>query len=234
MSVFNIVAAAGANNVFRTVSFVGSAQNEAPNGAAVTVDISSIDVQANDIIIVHHAVGEDNGDLTASMTLTDSGFTELTTGYGNDTYDVNHKIHYKTADGTETSVVSDNFGVASASVILQVMVFRNATTLTLISTDEGINSDDPVFTGATGLVYGNMVVCAAAVGHISGEGSADNFTSGGDLDEFITESENDTEDCTAGLGCKAITTETSFTPAQWTSNLQGAQSSYVATTMVLS
>lgn len=234
MSIFNTIAFAAANPGFSIVTFVGSAQAGNNNGASVTVDISSIDVQSGDIIIVHHTVGEDNGDQTSSMTLTDSGFASLTTGYGNDTYDVNHKIHYKTADGTETSVVSDAFPVASSSVILQVMVFRNASTLTLISTDLGTNSDDPVFTGATGLVYGNMVICAASTGHISGESASQEYTSGGDLDQFITDAENDAEDCTAGLGCKAILAQTSFTPAQWTMTGNGTASSYVASTMVLS
>lgn len=234
MSIFNTIAFAAANPAFNIVTFVGSAQAENNNGAAVTVDISSIDVQSGDTIIVHHTVGEDNGDQTSSMTLTDSGFASLTTGYGNDTYDVNHKIHYKTADGTETSVVSDSFPTSSSSIILQVMVFRNASTLTLISTDLGTNSDDPQFTGATGLLYGSMVVCAASTGHVSGESASQEYTSGGDLDGFITDASNDTEDCTAGLGYKAITSQTSFTPAQWTMTGGATNSSYVATTMVLS
>jgi hypothetical protein len=237
MSIFNMINASAGGIQPNIVKFVGSGQGTSANGGSVGIDITSFGIVSGDLILVHHAVGEDNGDQTSSMTLTNSGFNSLTTAYGNDTYDVNHKIHYKISEGTESnSILSAAFPTTTSSVVLQVMVFRSprTPTLTLVDTKITANTDDPVFQGAANLEYGNVVVCAACVGHILGEGTIRRFTSGGDLDQFITEDEGDTEDVTAGLGCKEITSETSFTPAQWTATLNTTSSASVATTLVIS
>jgi hypothetical protein len=51
--------------------FVGSNSNSVTNGESVTVDISAIDVQENDMILVGFFVGEDANQLsTMSMSST--------------------------------------------------------------------------------------------------------------------------------------------------------------------
>ena len=198
--------------------FVGSDSNIAPNGNSVTVDISAINVQENDMILVGFFVGED-ADRLSTMTMSSTGYTELTSRYVSDSYDINMKTFGKIADGTETSVITNGGIVTTASVAVIVSIFRNteatlptdlATGLIVQSGDA--NTDDIVWPEITGNQRNEILVYFGSTGHVSGTPL---YTDPTDLEDFTTIAQDDSEDVTAGYGYKIIDTESSFTANTW-------------------
>lgn len=208
--------AAGAT--FTVPEFVGSNSNSAINGASVTVDISAIDVQENDMILVGFFVGEDANRLS-TMSMSSTGYTELTSRYVSDTYDINMKTFGKIADGTETSVITNGGIITTASVAVIVSIFRNieATLPTDLATGLVVeagsaNKDDIVWPAITGNQKDEILVYFGSTGHVSGTPL---YTDPTDLEDFTTIAQNDSEDVTAGYGYKIIDTESSFTASTW-------------------
>lgn len=216
--------------------FVGFANEISQNGGSVTVDLSSIDIKAGDLIIGAHLVGED-ADRRSSMSLTSTGYTLMTEGYASDTYDAQGEIYGKIADGTETSFVTASLGVASASVVVLVGVFRGVSETIPTNGSTGIeqsgtltNTDDVNWSNITGLTSDNILVYIAASGHVAGQPLYDTPS---DLDGFQTRAESDDEDVTGGMGYKIITSETSFDAETWTVSANGTASSVFYVTIKL-
>lgn len=198
--------------------FVGSASGSTSNGYSVSVDLSSIDIQDGDLILAGFFVGED-ADQRSTMSLSSTGYTEITSLFGVDTYDINMKTYAKFADGTETNFVTNGGIITTASVAVIVSVFRNAGDV--LPTDEATglaasgtqsNSDDIVWPEVTNLSSGNILVYFGATGHVSGIRT---YTDPTDLTGFTTLGANDSEDTTGGFGYKVIDAESSFTANTW-------------------
>jgi len=216
--------------------FVGSGSGGTTNGASVTVDLSSVDIQDGDLILAGFFVGED-ADQRSSMSVTSTGYTEITSLYGNDTYDINMKTYGKFADGTETSFITAGGMITTASVVVIVSVFRNAGDT--LPTDEAsglaasgtnTNTDDITWPEITDLSSGDILVYFGATGHVS---SAPTYTDPTDLTDFTTLAQNDSEDMTGGYGYKVIDSGASFTANTWLLSANSTSSSVAYTVFKL-
>jgi len=217
--------------------FVGSNSEFRTDGQSVTVDLSSIDIQEGDLILAGFFVGED-ADQRSSMSLASTGYTEITSLYGNDTYDINMKTYGKFADGTETNFVTAGGIVTTASVVVIVSVFRNAGDVLptdaatgLAASGTNVNTDDIVWPEITDLSSGNILVYFGATGHVS---SAVTYTDPTDLEDFTTRASSDSEDVTGGYGYKVIDSGASFTANTWLLSGGGTSNSVAYTVFKLS
>jgi hypothetical protein len=123
------------------ISFIGSAENSAANGADVTITLPG-GMQQNDLVIVTYAIG-DNDNLDLNMAMVTSGYTEIHDLLANDTSDCNLGVFYKFMPATpDSSAVVDGLGGTDAAVAAVCMVFRGVDTTTPF---------DVTSTSATGL-----------------------------------------------------------------------------------
>ena len=222
--------------VIVTMQYVGGASGQITNGQSITLDISTIDIQSGDLLIGVHVVGED-ADRRSSMSLTSTGYTLISSLYGNDTYDINLEVYGKIADGTETNFITAGGIVSTASVGASLRVYRgpNAIPSTanggLYNETTAGNTDDITWSEVTGIEQGNMLAYIGATGHVNSEPT---YTDPGDLSDFNTFAESDSEDFTFGEGYKVITTETSFSAAQWLVTANTTSSSVASVILKLS
>ena len=222
--------------VIVTMQYVGGASGQITNGQSITLDISTIDIQSGDLLIGVHVVGED-ADRLSTMNLTSTGYTLISSLYGNDTYDINLEVYGKIADGTETNFITAGGIVSSASVGASLRVYRGPTAIPttanggLYNETTAANTDDITWSEVTGLQEGNMLVYIGATGHVAGEPK---YTDPADLSDFNTIAESDSEDFTFGEGYKVITTETSFSASDWLVSANTTSSSVASVILKLS
>ena len=209
-----------------SVKFIGAAMSPpTANGGATTCDLSTIDIQAGDLIIGAHCVGQDSNQ-TGNMSLSSTGYgTPIYSNFSNDTYDINLEVYSKIADGTETSFATNATGVGTSSVISAARVFRGTTTPTNNTVGTAQNTDDIVWPTVGGLNKGEMLVYIGATGHVSAVDS--DYSGHTDLTAVQTDSANDSEDLTFGIANKLITSEASFTANTWTMDGNTSSSSVI-------
>lgn len=221
---------------FVDMEYVGGVQNTNTNGQSITLDISTIGIQSGDLLIGVHVVGED-ADRRSSMSLTSTGYTLISSLYGNDSYDINLEVYGKIADGTETSFITAGGIVTTASVGASLRVYRGPTAIP--STANGglydetttANTDDITWPEVTGIAKGNMLVYIGATGHISGSPL---YADPGDLTSFNSIAASDSEDFTFGTGNKLIDTESSFSAADWLVSAGGTTNAVASVILKLS
>lgn len=197
---------------YRVGRFIGANIFNRSNGASVDLDITDtssqpIDVQEGDLILAVMARGG-SGDNAGSMTST--GYTKVLSIFENDTYDTNLDVFVKISDGTETNIISASTGNTADSVVLCAMVFRGVKEVRYARTTFLVNRDDVELPYLNNLNYGNIGVAIGAAAHAVGEAPADHFEQNGELEEYRTLAENDTNDVTLGIGIRHITNETGF------------------------
>ena len=208
------------------VEFVGSVSAPTKTGSgALVYDLSSIDIQAGDMLIISHTVGED-ADRTSVMSLQRSGYTTVATLFGNDTYDINLACYIKICDGSETiAETTSGGGLSTSSNAGHAMVFRgtngviptNAATGLHTSTTAS-NTDDISWPSVN--PSGNCLVYIGSTGHISG---APSYTTPSDMTLFIQSAHSATEDCTAGMGY-LINPPSPFQAETWLLSANGSSS----------
>ena len=220
---------------YRIGQFIGSNILNRSNGASVDLDMTDtsarpVDIQEGDLIIAIMGRGG-TGDNAGSMTST--GYSKIVYQFSNDTYDTNLDVFYKIADGTETNIISASTGQTADSVVFCAMVFRGVKQIKYCLNRNQNNNDDPNINNATDLNYGNICLVIGASAHTVGEAAADFFEQNGDLVEFTTEAENDTNDLTLGVGIRYITNETGFAPGRMDGNLSSGSSISCSAILVL-
>jgi len=216
------------------VSLVGWVAGVTTTGSTMLVSLASVDVQVNDLILVLHqraSLGDKRGD----MNLSTSGYTLLSSQYSNDSYDSNQELYYKFSDGTETSVLSQGQDSSAEAASLFVVVWRNVNSVNLIGSNLGVNISYPTFPAATGLIYGDVVVCAAMSSHLFGALTYSSYGSGDTvMTKIIDNPVNDTSaDLTSAIAYKDSVVG-SFAPSMWTMSASSSTNSNIGTTLVLS
>lgn len=156
------------------LEFIGEAaasSNSSP--ATLVVDISHIDLQEGDCIIVASGWGG-NADGNPGV----PGYTEIVDLYSDDNADANLSVAYKFADGTETSVTVTGYGAGgSTGMAAAVLVWRGiheALTVHDFATAVGTNSQRPVPPAITPFIEDNVIIVAGLGARF---GSVDAFTS---------------------------------------------------------
>lgn len=199
MSIINAIMAQAAGG-FNSPTFVGANSNKAPNGAAVSVDLSGIDIQSGDLIIGAHMAGVGANKLSA-MSLSSTGYTEIASHYSAGGYDLCMEVYGKIADGTETAFATNTLSDTTTSVCCIAAVFRGMTQVVPVDSSTGLaasstilNVDDVTWPSVTGI---GLLVYFGATGHATGTKT---YTTPTDLSGFITLGENDNVDVTGGFG----------------------------------
>ena len=185
------------------ISFVGSCENSAANGADVTLTLPS-GTTTDDLVIVAYAIGDNDG-VNFNMAMVTTGYTEVADLFADDTQDLSLGVYWKVMGGTpDTSAAVDGLGGTDAAVAAVCMVFRGVdtttpmdvmpTTATALNTmhpdPPSINHNNP---------SGVWTVIAGASGHTLGGAGTYTFPTGY-VTNAIDRGQDDTSDATVGMG----------------------------------
>lgn len=185
------------------ISFVGSAENSAANGANVTLTLPA-GTTTNDLVIVAYGIG-DNDNVDFDMAMVTTGYTEVADLFANDTQDASLGVYWKVMGATpDTTAAVDGLGGADAAVAAVCMVFRGVdlttpmdvtpTTATAINTmhpnPPSINHNNPA---------GVWTVIAGASGHTLAGAGTYTFPTGY-VTNAIDRGQDDDSDVTVGMG----------------------------------
>lgn len=159
-------AGAAPDNPFTLVG--SSTVGTATSGTTISVDIPD-GTAAGDFILVVHAA-RSSADL--NMQLSDASYTTIADLYANDSFDSNLGVHWKIADGTETSLSLPG-GAGFIVATCAVQVFRGVNQSSPLDaapvTSVGINDGQAVNPGITAASTGCLIIAAAAVMTGSGD-----------------------------------------------------------------
>lgn len=222
------------------ISFIGSAVNSSSPNTGTSVDVSGIDIQANDLILVAAAVGDTANNGMAAPT--EGGYSRVpgvaATQYANDVNDTNLDLYYKVASGSETAVSFAAVGGTNASNAAVVMVFRGVDASTPFDTDatpttgvSSSNADPPShdWSGASG----GWTVIAASTGHTGGATATFTFPTGYTTNP-AQRAHNDTIDVLVGMGYNASPADPENPGALTAANIgTAADNGWAAVTMSL-
>lgn len=188
------------------ISFVGSAENSAINGADVTLTLPG-GVLTDDLVIVAYGIG-DNDAVDQNVAMVTAGYTEeadLFVSSGGAQQDINMGVYRKFMGATpDTTAVVDGLGGTDAAVAAVCMVFRGVDLLTpfdvAIVTATGIDTFSP---NPPSINHNNPVglwtVIAGASAHAVGGAGTFTFPTGYTTDA-LDRGSDDTSDVTVGMG----------------------------------
>ena len=185
------------------ISFIGSAEASAANGATTTVTLP-LGMTQDDLILVAYAIG-DNDSVDFVMTMTTAGYTKVVDIRADDTQDVDMGVFWKIMGATtETTAMCGGLGGADAAVAAVVMVFRGVDTGTPMDVSpttaiaSGSSSPNP-----PSIDHGNpsgvWTVIAGASGHTLAGAGTYTFPTGYTTNA-IDRGQDDTSDVTVGIG----------------------------------
>jgi hypothetical protein len=195
-------------------------------------------VLTGDLVIVSVAAANGGGvDLTMAMTT--SGYTTLYDYYnGTRTNDINLGVHYKLMGTTpDTTAITNVTGMISGdSIVVAVQVWRGVSIATPIgayatmATGQGSLANPPSITTTSPL---SKVIAIGGAAHSDGASAV--FTQGGDLENFVTLTANNSDDALLGVGAiigNITSSGTSVDPIAFTKASQNGNS-WAATTIEL-
>lgn len=217
------------------ISFVGSAENSAINGADVTLTLPAM--LQDDLVIVAYGVG-DNDNVDFNMAMVTAGYTEVADLFSDDTQDANLGVYWKVMGATpDTSAVVDGLGGADAAVAATCMVFRGVDTATpfdvVTTTATGINTMHPNPPAIDHLnPAGLWTVIAGASGHTLGGAGTYTFPTGYTTNALDIGSD-DTSDITVGLGYRTNPADPEDPGVMTHSGADSANFAWAACTMAL-
>lgn len=223
------------------IKFIGSAGISFVGTATKTISLSSIPLQAGDLIICSIS----NGYYSISpLPNTPNGFTSLFAASGGNSYtNPMLRVAYRVATGTETSVtIVPNISTSGGGAV--VHVYRNVDTTNPFeataysSGNTYTNNVDPL--PVTTSYSNTTIVVAGACYATNGENG---YWSNTGLSEFIDE-QNAYYDSTpetygylygsaAGMGYLKVTPAGTYDPQSWTWNGNNSGANYLCLTMAL-
>ena len=202
--------------------FIGSNGVGATNGGSGSVDLTALTsgtsstASENDIVVITvHYESATSG----IPTMTTSGYTQIASGFANDSLDSQVAVFYKIMGGTpDTTAVYAASGDAGGATSATLMVFSgvdlttpiDVTATTTITTNTVIPSFSSIT--ASSSTTGSILIGAAGGGHTQGDTAfytdADN-----QYVSFSSVSANDTGDSVTGMGFQRISAPSlSLTP----------------------
>lgn len=198
------------------ISLVGTASGGNTNGADVTIDLSSLGMAENDIVLVMGGHGNVSGSAAAAVST--SGYTELAVNSTAGSY--SFVSEYKRMSGSpDTSVTGVGGGDAGNAVGYVVMVFRG------VSTTTAIDATTVTATGSSGDPNSAPIINVtdgAAVISCFGKNLDSTFEPDGEPNgyvpadpDYLFVSRTDTEPFMAGAAWKAISGTAGDNPGSW-------------------
>lgn len=184
------------------ITFVGSAENSAANGADVTLTLPGPPVE-NDLVVVAYAIG-DNDNLDFNMAMVTAGYTEVADLFADDTQDCNLGVFWKIMGAMpDTTAQVDGQGGTDAAVAAVCMVFRGVDTVTPMdvapTTATAINTMHPNPPSIDFLDAAAWTVIVGASGHTLAGAGTYTFPTGYTTNA-IDRGADDTSDVTVGIG----------------------------------
>lgn len=184
------------------ISFVGSAEASAIDGANVTITLPA-GMAAGDLVIVAYAIGDNDG-VDHNMAMVTGGYTEVADLFANDAQDTHLGVFWKImAAIPDTTATVDGLGGTDAAVAAVCMVFRGVDNTTPMdvtpTTATGLNTmhpNPPLIDYVTTSVW--TVICVAS-GHTRGGTGTYTFPTGYTTNPIDCGSD-DTNDVTVGMG----------------------------------
>lgn len=219
------------------LSFIGSAEASAANGADVTITLPS--TLQGDLVIVSGAIGDNDG-VNFTMAMTTGGYT-LVPGadlFADDTQDTNLGVFYKFMGGTpDTSAVFTGQGGVDAACAAVAMVFRGVDATTPFDVAStvatGIDTMHPNPPSIDHLnPSGLWTVIAGASGHTLAGAGTYTFPTGYTTNALDVGAD-DTSDVTVGMGYKTTPTDPEDPGVMTHSGTDNAAFSWAAVTMAL-
>jgi hypothetical protein len=217
------------------ISFVGSAEGSATDGADVTLNLPAS--QQNDLVIVAYAIG-DNDNVNFTMAMVTADYTPVADLFSDDLFDTNLGVFYKKMGATpDTTAVVDGQGGTDAAVAAVAMVFRGVDTTTPMdvaaTTNTGLDSFHP---DPPSINHNNpsgvWTVIAGASGHNLGAAGTYTFPTGYTTNA-LEDGENDTSDVTVGMGYKESPADPEDPGVMTHSGIDNVGYSWCAVTMAL-
>lgn len=178
--------------------YLGTRYNTQINGGTITMDFTDLGPQAGDIAMVVLGHGWYSSYTLGSWT----GWTRLHYLIGNDTYDHNHYVFYKTIGAGETtlttpSTIPGGSYPSYSAVAARLFLFRNVSTVDLTYYNNASNTAIPVAPGSVTLLSNTgFLMGSGATGYYSAnitytDTSATNSVVSG---SSLLQIENDTRD----------------------------------------
>ncbi|MDD3452554.1 hypothetical protein [Sulfurimonas sp.] len=167
----------------KRIEYIGEVTQEI-YGGGLSVDISSIDILAGDLILVTNAFGYHTSGAHYA-----SGFTTIDTIYGSSSdRNINMTIGYKIADGSETSI---SYNSAVVDLVI-VRVYRNVDTTNPIDVHLKANGggSSPNPPSVTPNYRNSMIVAVGAI--YNSISTASGYFTSPDLEDFTSFSQKDT------------------------------------------
>ena len=183
------------------ISFVGSAENSAIDGADVTLTLPAMN--QNDLVVVAYAIGVVTDENMAMVT---AGYTEVADLYADNILglDTNLGVYWKVMGATpDTTAVVDGLGGVDASVAAVCMVFRDVDTTTPMdvtpTTATAADTMHPDPPSIDFLDAAAWTVIVGASGHDLGGAGTYTFPTGYTTNA-IDRGSDDVNDITVGIG----------------------------------
>lgn len=187
------------------IIFLGSAYSDAPNGGDVTVDLTRLSLQQNDLVVLSGSIG-DNDHVDFTMALVGaSGWNKEADLFADDTQDVSLGVWTKVMGATpDTSVVVDGQGGTDSCTVAIAKAFRGVDPTTpmdvAVTTATGLNTahaDPPSINHNNPSGVATVVVVASGD---TGGGTTTYAPPTGYESAWESQSDNDTSDTTVGMG----------------------------------
>ena len=219
------------------IQYVGGAVTSTSSGT-VTINFTSLtggvgSVLAGDLVIA--VIGEaDTNDNVLTMTTT--GYTKLFDLYQNNTQDSGLGVFYKVMGATpDTSATEGRAPSGGSSIVFAVQVWRGVNTSTPIGASASAGAAGSSLANPPAITTTSPNSRVIAIGAAAHNSSTVTFTQGGDLQNFITVGQSNSEDASLGVGSIIGSISASGTvvdPIAFTASTSG-QNSWNAVTLEL-
>jgi len=110
-------------------TYVGSVSDGAANGNAVTLDLTGLSLQENDLVLAFIAVGSDDNSNKAEVG-TSTGWTEIVDIFTDDTEDVSLAVYYKLMGSTPDTSFDTASAAGTDSIAATARAYRGVNTTT--------------------------------------------------------------------------------------------------------
>lgn len=225
------------STIFTAPTYLGGASGIASNGGAISLNLTSLSLQQDDILIVMTAAA----DAGAEINILSTDVTQIDSYlFGDDTEDITMEFGYLIVGASPPSSISSrSTGDTDNSTVHIIQAFRGVD-LTAFSarlfaangynTNVGFNTANPTFTSVSIQTDNSIVVSLAASSNDLSAGSY----SAPEMTDFITVGANDTYDAVGGMGYTLIETSGgTFTASDWTSADNDTAKAYASAQIVL-
>jgi hypothetical protein len=229
MSVVASMLTSGAVRPKAPKSFVGMTQVANSSTTDTNLDISSLGLQSDDLLIVSYGQASNNNILSGMSFTGGATWTEVSSINVNESTQINHKVAYGRYDGTNTITFTKGSSSSGRSSSMQVIAFRGIKSVKVGIILYGPNSDDLTWQNVGTTRTGDFLVLS---GHIASTSNVD-WATIDYLTRFQKQRVNTTYDILSGQGYLEMTNDDVYNPSSWNSSGTASTSSESGVGLIL-